>query len=396
MHISETKMIKNILLLVLCFHLHLYAEDKTVEDSSLLGSEDFSFFDANDSMLDLSEFLSQSYGFLPVPILSTEPAIGYGGGAALIYLHDKFGGRKSESGRDIPSSMTGAILAATQNGTYLAGAFHIGYYKEDTIRTQTVIVVPNININFYTPGQNAIFVNLNGTVAYQSLKYRLFDSNFFLGGSFLYSELTNSLQDDNPFLNLPKETIKNVAASLLFDYDSRDNTLSPNSGMIFNAMGIFFDERLGSDNTFQRYLLQELLYVPVSPTLNFDHRLSYAQVAGDEAPFYLYPSIDMRGVPAMKYQGEKTALYEAQLRWEFMPRWSALVFGGVAKAYGKDKFFPDLINTPFKEAKAVYTKGIGFRYLIAKEYGLRVGIDIASSDGEEAFYIQVGTAWTGL
>lgn len=98
----------------------------------------------------------------------------------------------------------------------------------------------------------------------------------------------------------------------------------------------------------------------------------------------------------MKYQGEKTALYEAQLRWEFMPRWSALVFGGAAKAYGKDKFFPDLINTPFNEAKTVYTKGVGFRYLIAKEYGLRVGIDIASNDGEEAFYIQFGTAWTGL
>ena len=387
---------KKLIILVILFHIHLSAEDKVVEDISLFGNEDFSFFDANDSMLDLSEFLSQTYGFLPVPILITEPAIGYGGGAALIYLHDKFGSRKSESGRDIPSSMTGVMLAATENETYFAGAFHIGYYKEDTIRTQTVIAVPNININFYTPNQKAIFVNLNGAFAYQSLKYRLFDTNFFLGGSLLYSELTNSLKDDDSPVNLPKETIKNVAASLLFDYDSRDNALSPNSGMIFNALGIFFDERLGSDNTFQRYLLQELLYVPVSSTLNFDHRLSYAQVAGDEAPFYLYPSIDMRGVPAMKYQGEKTALYEAQLRWEFMPRWSALVFGGVAKAYGKDKFFPDLINTPFKEAKAVYTKGIGFRYLIAKKFGLRVGIDIASSDGEEAFYIQVGTAWMGL
>lgn len=182
----------------------------------------------------------------------------------------------------------------------------------------------------------------------------------------------------------------------MFDYDSRDNTLSPNSGMIFNAMGIFFDEKFGGDNTFQRYLLQELLYLPVSSTLNFDNRLSYAQIAGDEAPFYLYPSIDMRGVPAMKYQGEKVVLYEAQLRWEFMPRWSALVFGGAAKAYGKDKFFPDLIETSFDETKTVYTKGFGFRYLIAKKYGLRVGIDIASSDGEEAFYIQVGTAWMGL
>ena len=98
----------------------------------------------------------------------------------------------------------------------------------------------------------------------------------------------------------------------------------------------------------------------------------------------------------MKYQGEKTALYEAQLRWEFIPRWSGLVFGGVSKAYGKDKFFPGLIETPFDEAETIYSKGVGFRYLIAKKFGLRMGIDIASSNEDKAFYIQFGTAWVGL
>ena len=97
-----------------------------------------------------------------------------------------------------------------------------------------------------------------------------------------------------------------------------------------------------------------------------------------------------------KYQGEKTALYEAQLRWTFQPRWSLLGFVGFAKAYGEDKFFPDQIETSFKDAKTVVTKGVGFRYLIAKKFGLRVGVDIATSNEDSAFYLKFGTAWMGL
>jgi outer membrane protein assembly factor BamA len=376
------------ILLLIFLHVSILAEDTT--------KEKLSFFDKNDSMLDLSNYLSQAYGFLPVPILITEPAIGYGGGAALVYLHDKLGGKKSSTGRNIPPSISGVVLAATENKTYLGALFHIGYYMQDTIRTQSFIGIPNININFYTQNKEAVFINLSGAFAYQSLKFRLFDSNFFLGTSLLYSELTNSIKNNNSEISIPEITVKNTAAAFLFDYDSRDNTLSPNSGMIFNAIAVFFDKNLGGDYSFQRYLFQELLYLPVSTTLNFDQRIAYGQIVGEETPFYLYPSINLRGVPTMKYQGEKTALYEAQLRWEFMPRWSGLVFGGIAKAYGKDKFLPDLIETSFNDAKIVYSKGIGFRYLIAKSFGLRVGVDIASSNEDEAFYIQFGTAWMGL
>jgi len=377
-----------ILIILLFLNIKLFSQEKSVEQ--------LSFFDNNDSMLDLSNYLSQAYGLLPVPILITEPAIGYGGGAALIYLHDKFGSKKSKSGRNIPASMSGAILAGTENKTYIGALFHLGYYLDDTIRTQSVAGVPNVNINFYTQNQEAVFMNLKGIFAYQSLKYRLFDSNFFIGTSYLYSQLENSIKNNDSKENISELQFKNSAISALFDYDSRDNTLSPNSGMIFNVLALFFDKNLGGDYTFQRYLAQELLYIPVTSTINFDQRLSYAQIVGKEAPFYLYPSINLRGVPAMKYQGEKNILYEAQVRWEFIPRWSALAFGGVAKAYGKDKFFPEFINISFEDANSIWTKGIGFRYLIAKKFGLRMGVDIASSNEDEAFYIQFGTAWMGL
>lgn len=38
-------------------------------------------FDPEDSMLDMSQYLQDNpYGFLPVPLVITEPAVGFGGG----------------------------------------------------------------------------------------------------------------------------------------------------------------------------------------------------------------------------------------------------------------------------------------------------------------------------
>jgi hypothetical protein len=37
--------------------------------------------------------------------------------------------------------------------------------------------------------------------------------------------------------------------------------------------------------------------------------------------------------------------------------------------------------------------GAGFRYLIARKLGVSIGIDVAHSKDQNAFYIQVGSAW---
>ena len=44
------------------------------------------FFDPDDGMLDISKFMEQRYGFLPIPFPITEPAVGYGGGGMLVFI----------------------------------------------------------------------------------------------------------------------------------------------------------------------------------------------------------------------------------------------------------------------------------------------------------------------
>jgi hypothetical protein len=109
------------------------------------------------------------------------------------------------------------------------------------------------------------------------------------------------------------------------------------------------------------------------------------QQAFNSPPFYLLPFIDMRGIPAARYQGMADALTEGELRWDFYRRWSVVGFGGAGKAFNG--------WNEFSEAELVYTYGTGFRYLIARKFGLRMGVDVARGPEQWAYYIIFGSSW---
>ncbi len=47
----------------------------------------------------------------------------------------------------------------------------------------------------------------------------------------------------------------------------------------------------------------------------------------------------MRGVAAIRYQGEEVAQAEAELRWQFWERFSLVGFGGIGSAWtSRDRF----------------------------------------------------------
>ena len=103
-------------------------------------------------------------------------------------------------------------------------------------------------------------MNISGPIGYQSFKFRISDSNLFLGLGLSYTEITNRLDQDT-FPGIGENSFKNVGAHLLVDYDTRDNALSPNKGMMFNANIALFDKALGSEYSYQRYIFQELLII---------------------------------------------------------------------------------------------------------------------------------------
>ena len=68
----------------------------------------------------------------------------------------------------------------------------------------------------------------------------------------------------------------------------------------------------------------------------------------------------------MRYQGDITTLAETEWRWNFLPRYSVVVFGGAAKAFNDD--------VSFDESSWRVSGGLGGRYLIARKLKLRMGM----------------------
>ena len=87
----------------------------------------------------------------------------------------------------------------------------------------------------------------------------------------------------------------------------------------------------------------------------------------------------------MRYQGEEVAQVEAELRWQFWKRFSLMGFAGVGAAWNHFE--------RFQRTQTIPTGGGGFRYEVARKYGIHAGIDVAFGPDNAAVYFQVGSAW---
>jgi hypothetical protein len=107
--------------------------------------------------------------------------------------------------------------------------------------------------------------------------------------------------------------------------------------------------------------------------------------AGGDPPLWGYPWVTMRGIPALRYQNESTAVLDTELRWNIFGRWAAVGFIGVAATRGDIPVFED--------ENGIVAGGIGGRFLFRPQDDLWVGIDIAKGPEDYVLYIQVGQAW---
>jgi len=141
---------------------------------------------------------------------------------------------------------------------------------------------------------------------------------------------------------------------------------------------------LAFSTSFQMLTAKAYKWLPLSSAWVLGLRLDTGFSGGD-IPFFAQPYVTLRGVSQAKFQDRDQLTTEMELRWNATPRWSVLAFGGVGKAYGRLHDFGD--------ADTAFGVGTGFRYLIAKKLGLAVGVDVAHGPGQNAIYVQVGSAW---
>jgi hypothetical protein len=361
--------------------------------------------DPMDNKMDASKYLAEKKGVLPVPIIITEPAVGYGLGIAGVFFHDPLAG-KTEPGKEFepnpdsdgklkPPSASALFGGYTENDTWFVGGMHRGIWRDDTLRYKGVLVEANVNMKFYGLdsgngglGSNPVSFNTKATYFLQELLFRIKESNFFAGLEYSYLNTDNTFDTSDLFPDLGIDNIEFSSTSaglgLVLQYEGLDNTITPGQGLKAQLTMTDYGETWGGDSDFNKYRVFANYWFTASPDWVVGLRADTSAIDGD-APFYEYPYIDLRGIPAMRYQGEQTVVGEAEVRWDFTPRWSAVGFVGAGKADS------DRGNG---EDETVVSRGIGFRYLVARRFGMRAGIDVAWGPEDTAIYIQIGNAWS--
>ena len=356
-----------------------------------------SFLDPKDGKFDVSNYLIERKGFLPVPIITSDPAIGYGGGAALLFFHESEEDAAKQddiSGDDVlslPPSVSFAAGFYTENESWAGAAGHSGSWKNDSIRYLGAAGGADLNLKYYGAGlsdsadSNPFSFSIKGLFLFQELTLRYKTSNFFLGGRYTFLSTDNKFDDgvqDIPGVSPDTIESKDGGLGLIARYDSRDNTLSPNSGMLNELIVSRFDSFFGSDFSYTQAAAKSLSWWQLLPKLNLGVRVDGRYTSGD-APFYALPYIDMRGIPALRYQGESVLVTEIEPRWDVTDRWSLVGFVGSgwtdSGSEGEQNYTGEIAG------------GGGFRYLIARRLGLRTGLDVAVGPEETVLYIAVGS-----
>ncbi len=354
------------------------------------------FFEAETGDFDLSEHLLTHSGFLPVPIIITEPALGYGGGLAAVYFDESINAkasRKKDNSHFAPPDISLVGAFKTENGSngLVAGGFRS--FAEDRYRYTGGIGKISFNLDYYGPFNKPRRFNIEGLGLLQQLTTRIGDSNWMTGARYVYAKTDIEFARLLPVSLSPYRMDLDIGRTgLLLNYDSRNNILSPSKGILFESETAAAREWMGSSNNFEDFKAKLHAYVPIADDWTLGLR-GDIQLSSDDAPFFFLPYIDLRGIAAMRYQGTRTLVGEAELQWQLNRRWSLLGFTGIGKASGR-KTFGALNNSGGQDkTETAHNVGTGFRYLIASGLGLKAGVDIARGPDETAIYLQVGSAW---
>lgn len=364
------------------------------------------FQDPETGDFDASNYLSKApLGFLPIPSIITEPATGTGFALAAMFFHESEEQKQQRVSKAalLPPNVTILGGGYTENGSWGGGLVQLGFWRQDNVRYRGYLLYPDLNLDFYSLPDTGelpkpIELNIVGPFVANSLLFRLPDSNWFTGPRQIYRNVETRLASGLPRIVPPRvvdyldeqlgDGVTTSGLGWVVEYDSTDNPLNPAQGYNLRANYMWYRDGLGSDVDYDAYQLTTLGYWKLKQMFQLGLRADYQGVEADNAtrlPSYVPPAVDLRGIPAARYQGLRVLTTEAQVDYLVSPRWKIGLFGGLATTGDS---IDDLDN-----GEDIYSIGTGFRYLIAKRYGFTMGIDVARGPEETALYIKAGSNW---
>ncbi len=321
--------------------------------------------------------------WLPVPIPVLNPTVGSGLQAALLYMHP----RKSED-TTVPNATSGIIGMYTDTRSWFAGGFHDGNWREDLFRFRIIGGTGNFNLKYYGRGEGSIFADnpvqysITGDILLTQLLRRIPGTrDWYLGMRYMYINSNVVFNSASPSLPLIGVDMATSSLGLMMTYDSRNNSYYPTSGSLAEAYWMSDRSEWGSDFEFDRLDASYNKYFQLTGKDTLVMRAALASADGN-IPFYLLPTLRMRGFPGGRYRDNVSLSGHVAWRRKFLPRWGFVLFYEAGRV-------ADSINTLY-QSKTITSVGGGLRWQVTGDKKLNLGVDVGYSNGEYAVYVQVG------
>jgi hypothetical protein len=361
--------------------------------------------DTLDHKLDFSSYLIDMHGFIPWPSIISEPALGnFGLAMALVFISPKESERAKAN--YVFPDITAVAGMWTLNNSWGVGALRQGTFPKARIRYKLALGYAPLNVEFYrtvntqlTGEKTRSFLfNLKSLFVIVEASENIWKDKIFLGLNYTFANtqvnydvnIGDTLRRVIEYFHLDtlfekKEIHSNIGYVGLFaEWDNRNSTFTPDKGIRIRATGSLARNWLGSDKDYQQLnIFTNIFFQPFKPWVcGF---MAEWNKMSDDGPFYVLPYLTMRGIPAAQYQGQQSLQFETEQRFDILKRWSLVGFVGTGRTFSTHEYLED--------KNWYWAGGAGFRYLIARLFKLRMGVDIARGPDQFAYYIVFGHYW---
>jgi len=259
------------------------------------------------------------------------------------------------------------------------------------VRTTVALADIDLNLEFFGLGGDRVSdaglgYSVKGKGGVLGGSYKIGDSDLWIGMRYVNVQTTVSsaaVASSLPGVSPSDFNLRLGALTPSITLDKRGNFFTPTDGWYVDLSIPVYRDSFGSDRNFETLNLTAMWFRPLGQTLFLGVRGTFKD-SSDDAPFFLKPYVNLRGVQALRFQGEQAAEVEAEVRWRLKSRFSIVGFAGYGAA--RSSIVQD-------RKSSVTSGGAGFRYLIARRYGLHLGLDVAGSADDTAIYVIFGNAW---
>src|SRR5829696_1803762 len=197
----KPKLSKYCLLILLLISLNTSAQIDTAKNP---GTAKSILKDTLDGNLDFSRFLIEDpKGFIPVPFIITEPALG-GFGLAVVPMFLKAKKRPPRFQGYIPPDITAAFGMYTINKSWMLGGIRIGSIPAKGIKYRVAVGAGDLNLSFYRDikniGEKEFEFNIHIVPVFLSFSKRVIKQDVYLGLQYLFAanKLTALFADSLP------------------------------------------------------------------------------------------------------------------------------------------------------------------------------------------------------